>query len=218
LHPEVYAGGALDIDCSHVGGGLGGPGYQFIDTCPGRSLAPNGRWAVVQKGGEQSGVTLEDSQGRLLDEIPNLTNDMPFSILWSSRSNWFLANHYLGSDLERLRVFEIVNRTVIERSDVFADATRQAVKRYPCLGRASSVVASGWKWSRDGRRIAMTVYARPDACLVEGPKGEWRDGGRWEVLWMIGDVDSGKVEPASVRVRKNGTAPFPTTGPYAGFN
>jgi hypothetical protein len=201
-----------------VADGLGGPGYQFIATCPGKSFAPNGKWALVQKGGENGGVTLVDAKGGILDEIPNLTNAMPFVIMWSPRSNWFLANHYLGSGLERLRVFEIVNRTAIERSDIFADATREAVKKYPCLGRTAMVVASGWKWSSDGRRVAMTVYARPDSCLIIEPNGQWRPGGNWEVLWMIGDVETGKIDPTSVRVRKDGTAPFPTTGSYAAFN
>ena len=216
--PFAIPGGALDADCSHVADGLGGPGYQFIATCPGKSIAPNGKWAVTKEGGESGAVTLAEAQGQELDEIPNLTNDMPFVVMWSPRSNWFLANHYLGSGLDRLRIFEIVNRSAIERSDVFADATRQIVRRYPCLGRTATVDASGWKWSRDGRRIAMTVYSRPDACWVDDPNGQGHVDGDWEVLWMIGDVETGKIDPASIRVRKNGTGPFPTTGPYADFD
>jgi hypothetical protein len=210
-------GGALDIDCSHVGHGLGSSGYQFIDTCAGRSVAPNRRWALVQRAGDNATVTLTNAKGLILDEIPNLSDGMPFVIMWSPRSNWFFANHYLGSDLDRLQIFEIVSRTVIERSDIFADATRMMVKRYPCLARNAMVVASGWKWSKNGQRIAMIVYARSDACWIEESDGRGHHAGHWDDVWMIGDIRTGKIDPASVRIRANGTASFPTTGPYAEF-
>ena len=213
--PSAYPGGALDTDCSHVADGLAGPGYQFIVGCPGRAIAPNGRWAVEQAPGEAGGVRLSDPQGRLLDDIPSLMDGMPFVLAWSPRSDWFFANHYQGSSMEQLRVFQIVNRDAIERSAVFAEATRVAVERYPCLSRTATVYASGWRWSGDGRRIAMTVYSRPDACLVERGRGDWVPDGNWEVLWMIGDVGSGHIDPASVRVRPNGVGPMPTDGPYA---
>jgi hypothetical protein len=213
--PPPNPGGAFDTDCAHVANGLGDPGYQFIVTCPGRANAPDGRWAVVQRAGEEGGVRIEDAEGHPPDEIPNLMDGMPFVLFWSPRSDWFFANHYQGSDNERLRVFQIVNRQAIERSDIFAEATRIAVARYPCLARNAHVFASGWRWSRDGRRIAMTVYARPDACLVERGRNNWVPDGNWEVLWMIGDVTSGHIEPASVRVRPDGVGPMPTDGPYA---
>lgn len=213
--PSAYPRGALEVDCSHVADGLGGPGYQFIATCPGRAVAPNGQWAVEQVGREAGGVRLADADGRHLDEIPNLTDGMPFVLFWSPRSDWFFANHYQGSAKERLRVFQIVNRQAIERSAIFAEATRIAVERYPCLGRSATVYASGWRWSRDGRRIAMTVYSRPDACLVERGPDYWVPAGDWEVLWMIGDAESGRIDPASVRVRPSGIGPMPTDGPYA---
>ena len=136
-------------------------------------------------------------------------------LYWSPDSAWLFANHYRGSTMERLRVFQIVNRTVVERSAVYAEAIRTAVARYPCLGRSAAVYASGWRWSRDGRRIAMTVYARPDACHVQTGRGIWEPAGRWEVLWMIGDAASGRIDPASVRIREGGAAPIPTDGPYA---
>ena len=213
--PGPIPGGALDTNCSHVAEGLGGPGYQFIATCPGRSKSPDGRFAVVQEAGEEGGVFLSDSAGRVLDDIASLADDMPFVVYWSPRSDWFFANHYLGSSLERLRVFEIVNRTAIERSAVFAEATREMVRRYRCLGRHANVVASGWRWSRDGRRIAMIVHARPDACGESDSQGYWRPGPDWHPLWMIGDVATGRIDPASVRVRRGGVGPMPKDGPYA---
>lgn len=210
--PEV-PGGARETDCRHVGDR--GVGYQFIATCPGRATSPGGRWAVVQQGGDAADVVLADAGGRLLDEIPNLNDATPFVLLWAPKGDWFLANHYQGSGHERLRVFEIVNRTVVERSAVYADAVRTAVARYPCLGRTATVFASGWRWSRDGRRIAMTVYARPDACLVERGPGKWVPDGDWEVLWMIGHAATGRIDPASVRVRVDGVGEMPSDGPYA---
>ena len=206
-------GTALDTDCTHVG--ADGAGYRFIPTCPGRASSPSGRWAVVQGKGEQAGARLEDSAGGLLDELTALSDAMPFVVYWSAKSDWFFVNHYLGSGQDRLRVFEIVNRTAIERSSIFASATKIAVSRYPCLARRAFVAASGWRWSRDGRRIAMLVYARSDACQVEGPPGEWRPTGQWESLWMIGEAETGRIDPASVRVRPDGVGPMPADGPYA---
>lgn len=216
--PGVLPGGALDSNCSHTAGGLGGPGYQFIVTCAGEARSPNRRYSVRLKADpkdEGAVPTLNDSAGRELDELRVLADGMPFIVVWSPRSDWFFVNHYLGSDQERLRVFQVINRTAVERSAIFAEATRIMVERYPCLARSATVVASGWRWSRDGRRIALVAYARPDACQVERPRGQWVSGGRWEVLWMIGDVETGRIDPASVRIRKNGVGPMPKDGPYA---
>lgn len=217
LVPNAVPGGALDFDCSHVGSGLGGPGYQFIVTCPGKAVAPAGKWAVVQQPGDAGGVFLSGTNGKRLNNIPELRDGMPFVVYWSPRSDWFFANHYLGSSQEQLRPFQIVNGKAIHREAVYLDAGRVMARKYPCL-KDFQAAASGWKWSPDGRRIAMAVYARPDACHVETSPGIWEPRGKWEVLWMIGDVETGKIDPASVRVRKDGTAPFPTDGPYANFN
>lgn len=211
--PQVVRGGALDSDCTHAG--QYGGGYQFIVTCPGKAWSPDRHWAVVAKSGEESGAQLRDSNDRIVDDLTVLWDDMPFVVYWSPKSSWFFVNHYLGSSQDRLRVFEIVNRTAIERSAIFAEATKIAVARYPCLAHHASIVASGWQWSRDGRRIAMVVYARPDACHVERSPGEWRPLGAWQTLWMIGDVETGRIDPESVRVRPDGVGPMPTDGPYA---
>ena len=211
--PAALPGGALDRDCAHVGDVLG-PGYRFIGACPGRAASPDRRWAVANRPGD-GGIVLVDSAGRPLDEIATFNDAMPFVLFWSPDSTWLFANHYQGSGLERLRVFEIVNRTAVERSAVYANAIRTAVERYPCLGRDAQVYASGWRWSRDGRRIVLTVYARPDACLVQTRRGVWEPAGEWEVLWMIGEAEGGRIDPASVRVRPDGVGPMPTDGPYA---
>lgn len=216
---QAYPGGAFDVDCSHVGRGLGGPGYQFILTCPGRSVAPNGRWAVEQKGGEPGGVSLADAEGKGLDDLPQLMDGMPFVLFWSPRSDWFFVNHYQGSSMEQLRIFQIVNREVVERSAVFAGAIRIMVDRNPCLARPESgtVFASGWRWSRDGRRIALVAYAHPAACIPPAANRAGRDDEEVETLWMVSDARSGRIDPASVRPRPGGVGAMPTDGPYAGL-
>jgi hypothetical protein len=206
-----FAQGALDMDCSH-GGRQPEGGYQFLSPCEGLAPSPDGAFAVARK--KEDGVVLVDARGRAQDDITALNDAMPFVVFWAPNSRWFFVNHYLGSDLERLRVFEIVNRVAIERSAVFAEATRVMLRHYPCLGIQGTIVASGWRWSRDSRRIALVAYARPDACVVERRPGVWRPAGDWEALWMIGDVESGRIDPASVRVRKD-AGPFPKDGPYA---
>jgi hypothetical protein len=206
---------ALRLDCSQ-GGRQADGGFQFLPPCEGRAASPDGAFAVAIGRKGDGGVRLVDARGRLLDDIRSLDDAMPFVVFWAPNSRWFFANPYLGSGLERLRVFEIVNRSAIERSAVFAEATRVMVHHYPCLAIHARLVASGRRWSRDGRRIALVAYARPDACHVEVRPGLWRPAGNWESLWMIGDVPTGRIDPASVRVRKN-AGPFPKDGPYAAF-
>jgi hypothetical protein len=215
---EILQAGAVGTDCPPIVLDPEINGYRFNPGCPGSAPSPNGRLAVAMT--DRGRVELTDRAGGVLDEIaalnaPGFDEDMPFTVSWSPKSDWFFANHYLGSSLERLRVFHIVNRGVFEQSGVFANATRIAVSRYPCLGRKATVVASGWRWSRDGRRIAMAVYARPDACQEDDGPSSWTTTGEWEVLWMIGDVETGRIDPASVRVRPGGVGPMPTDGPYA---
>ena len=213
--PPAIRGGALDTDCSHVG--ERGTGYQFIVTCPGEAKSPDSRLAVVQAGDESGHVYLADATGKLLDDLPSLMDSMPFVLVWAPRGNWFFANHYLGSGQERLKVFEVVNGNAVERSAIFAEATRTMVGRYPCLARGGSVAASGWRWSRDGRRIALVAYARPDACHFETRPGLWEPRGTWQSLWMIGEAETGRIDPASVRVRPGGVGAIPTDGSYALF-
>jgi hypothetical protein len=152
------------------------------------------------------GVDLVGADGRILDDMPDLLDRLSANVVWSPRSDWFYVNHSPGTGMERLRVFQVVNNIVVERSSVFAEAARVMVSRYPCLSRGASVLASGRRWSRDGKSIALVAYARRDACSA---------GGEWQALWMIGDVETGRIDPASVRVRSGGIAPMPEDGAYA---
>ncbi|HEY0086609.1 MAG TPA: hypothetical protein VGB65_11950 [Allosphingosinicella sp.] len=194
-----------------------GYGYQFIDGCPGKAVSPDGRFTVQQEGGGTNEVFIADREGRNLDTFHALMDGMPFVVLWSPKGDWFVANHYLGSGHDRIRLFQIVNAMAVERSAVFAEAARTITARYPCLARGALIFASARKWSLDGERIAMVVYARPDACLIETSPGRWEPDGNWEVLWMIGEVGTGRIDPASVRVRMDGVGPIPDDGLYADF-
>ena len=116
--------------------------------------------------------------------------------------------------MERLRVFQVVNRAVVERSAIYAEAVEVMTERYPCLMQGAFVAASGLRWSEDGRRIMLVAYARPDACQV--PRDIGPEAARqWEPLLMIGEVESGRIEAGSVRPRRNRLGPMPSDGPYA---
>lgn len=214
--PREDRGQALVVDCDGVGRDPGATAYTFRPPCAGRSIAPNGRWGVEVIAGTGA-VRLAGPNGVTIDDIPNLTDGMPFVLEWSSRPDWFFVNHALGRGEERLRVFQIVNRSVVERSALFAEASREMVRRYPCLGRNGAVRASGRRWSGDGRSVALVAYAPTDACLVRGAAGDFAIEGAWEPLWMIGEVETGQIDPASVRARAGGIADLPPDGAYAAF-
>ena len=206
----------LNLDCDGVGRQPGGSAYTFRPPCAGRSIAPNGRWGVEVIAGTGN-VRLGGPDGRTIDDIPSLTNDMPFVLEWSPRSDWFFVNHSVGNGEERLRVFQIVNRSVIERSALLAEATEEMVRRYPCLGNGAQVRVAGQRWSDDGRRIAFAAYAATNACLVERGAGDFAIAGEWEPLWMIGEAASGRIDPGSIRPRSGGSGALPSDGPYAAF-
>jgi hypothetical protein len=212
--PQV---GALDTDCGRDGTSNGG--YQFVGTCAGRAVSPDRRFAVVQRAyqDKQPPIVLQDARGRTLAELPSLSDDMPFVLFWAPGSRWFFVNHYQGSGLDRLRLFEMTGHRAVERPALMAAVARTMIARYPCLARPGNVDASGWRWSKDGRRIALVAYARPDACLVGAGPNRTRSAGRWQSTWMIADAATSRIDPASIRVRKDGVGPLPRQGPYATF-
>lgn len=216
--PRFLQGGngapvAVPAECAKLAG-RAGEGWRIGPPCPARAASPDTRLAVVRNAGEYSPVLLIDARNAILDEIPMSAQNMPFTLFWSPRPGWFFVNEYQGSGQERLRAFEIVNRSVVERSAIYAEAVRTMVARYPCLADHGHVAASGWRWSRDGRRIVLTAYARPDACAGAPGVADGEVG--WEPLWMIGDVETGRIDPTSVRVHDGGEA-IPDDGPYAGL-
>jgi hypothetical protein len=212
---------ALDDDCTH-GGLLPSRGTQFVGGCAGIAWSPDGRYAVRQdkrigKDAEGATVLLVGRRNEPWDDISALRDDMPFVVKWSPNARWFYVNHYLGSSQDRLRLFEVVNHSAVEQSGIYADAIRAMVARYPCLARHATVVASAWRWSHDGNKLLLVAYTRPDACSAEPGERIVGRPGDWEPLWMIGDVRTGRIDRASIRMRSKDTGPPPKDGPYAQF-
>ena len=205
-----------DADCSGVGREPGASAYTFQSPCAGRSIAPNGRWGVEMIA-PTGAVRLAGPDGLSIDDIASLADGLPFVLEWSPRSDWFFVNHSLGRGEERLRLFQIINRSVVERSALFAEASREMVRRFPCLGRGGEVRVSGRRWSADGSRVALVAYAPADACLVRRGAGDFAVEGDLQPLWMIGEVESGRIDPATVRTHAGGIAELPSDGPYAAF-
>jgi hypothetical protein len=204
--------GALQTECA-LGGTESDGSYQFVATCAGRAPSPDGRFAVVQRAyqEEQPPIELEDANGRTLATLPALSDDMPFLISWSPDSHWFFANHHVGSFVDVLQVFEMVEGIAVERPAVVDAAVAIARNRYPCL-QPGMVLPNGARWIGENKVVLVTI-SRSDACSGDygGQPGEW------EPLWMIGDLTTGAIEPASIRVAADeGGLKIPEDGPYAG--
>lgn len=205
--------GALQTDC-RLGGDRSDGSYQFVATCAGRSRSPDGRFAIVQRSyrDRQPPVALQDARGRTLARLRSLSDDMPFSVSWAPNSRWFFVNHHVGSFMDRLRLFEIVGRSAVERPALARSAVRIATRRYPCLP-PQLVRPHGVRWARDSRRIVLFTVSASYACTEFG-----RRPGSWHPLWMIGDVRSGRLDPRSIRVQPEGQPlRMPRGGAYSGL-
>jgi len=204
--------GALQTDCRL--GGKRGDSYQFVATCAGSAPSPDRHFAVVQHPyrDTQPPIELQDAQGRTIVRLRSLSDDMPFSVWWSPNSRWFFVNHHVGSFMDTLQVFEVKGRSAIERPALGRAAVRLATRRYPCL-RPQMVYPNGLRWSRDGRRLIIVTISATYACQEFA-----RHPGRWQSLWMIGDVQSGRLDGNSIRVQPDeGPLAPPRGGPYGGF-
>jgi hypothetical protein len=203
--------GALQTDCN-LGGKQGGS-YQFVATCAGQSISPDGQFAVVQRAytDDQPPIEFQTPQGLTLGKMPSLSDDMPFSVSWAPNSKWFYVNHHVGSFMDVLQVFEVVGHTAVERPALVKAAVKIATNRYPCLP-PKMVLPNGARWTSDGRQIVLVTISRPNACSPDFSKHP----GEWHSLWMIGDARSGAIDPASIRVQPN-DKPFqaPSDGAYA---
>ncbi|HYJ83631.1 MAG TPA: hypothetical protein VEW26_12425 [Allosphingosinicella sp.] len=209
--PAVAQVGALQTDCG-LGGDQGGGIYQFVATCAGRARSPDGRFAIIQRAysDAQPPIELQDSRGRTLARLTALSDDMPFAVGWAPNSRWFFVNHHVGSFMDRLRLFEMVGGSAVERFGLVNSVTGIAVRRYPCL-KPGLVYPNGVRWMRDSRRIVLFTTSATYACPVLSNRP-----GRWRTLWMIGDVRSGLVDPRSIRVQPDdGRLAEPLGGPYA---
>ena len=203
--------GALQTDCR-----LGGPqqngSYQFVATCSGRSMSPDGRFAVSQRAyrDNQPTIELQDRRGRVVSRLHSLSDEMPFAVFWAPNSRWFFVNHHVGSFMDTLQVFHIVGSGAVERKALPKAAASVAATRYPCLFRRM-VNPNGFKWARDSEHVVMFTVSRTDACTDVA-----RRPGNWHSLWMIGDVKTGQIDRTSIRVQPD-DRPFkmPDNGPYS---
>lgn len=206
--------GALQTDCK-LGGMQRDGSYQFIPTCAGRAISPDGRFAIVQKSydDDQPPIEFQNGRSKVLMKVHNLSDDMPFSVLWSPDSRWLMVNHHVGSFMDVLQIFEIVHSRAIERTALIKAVQREAVRRYPCLP-LDMVLPNGIKWSRDSRRVALYTVSRPDTCT------EWsKKKGTFKALLMVGNITTGKIETATVRILPDDgkTIQIPKSSAYAGF-
>lgn len=204
--------GALQPSCT-LGGTPDDHAYQFVPTCAGQAVSPDGRLAVVQQAydNEQPVIEFQNAEGSLLSRLPSLSDDMPFSVSWSPDSHWFLANHHVGSFMDVLQVFEVVNGMAVERTSLTEAAVSIAKDRYPCL-RRDMILPNSSRWTRDGRGVVMVTISRPDAC--SGDYGG--EPGDWKPLWMIGDLATGTIDPTSIRIQAtDGPLAIPKDGVYS---
>ncbi len=205
---SATASRAAPGDASQCGGErrVSHGGYRFLPLCRGQAPSFDRRYYVVKNPGIGTGVGLvRGGSGESLADLAALDSGAPFTLFWSPVEHRFYANQQAVGQTERFRLFATRDDGHVVESQSLVAAAREALRaRRPCLG-AEDVAVSGIRWSRDGRRIALLVYARREAC---GGLGNWRP------VWVIGDSRQGTIDPASIRVR-HGRAPLPADGPYA---
>lgn len=189
--------GALSTDCKASGLNRDRSAYQFVATCPGRAMSPDRRLVVVQRSyrDRQPPIEIRDAAGKTLGRLSSISDDMPFVVLWSPDSHWVAINHHVGSFMDELHLFEIVGRKIVERPGLVKTVKQHAVRRYPCLTPAA-VLPGAMRWSKDSHRLMLVTISSLYACSETAKKGDW-----WP-LWMIGDIRTGRIDPASIRIDK----------------
>ncbi|MBJ6122307.1 hypothetical protein JAO74_10945 [Sphingomonas sp. BT553] len=210
---EAVQIGALSTDCKASGFDRGHRAYQFVATCAGRAMSPDGRYAIVQRAyrDHQPPIELQTAGGRVVARLPELSDDMPFVVLWSPDSRRIAVNHHVGSFMDDLRLFEIVGNKVVPRSALIVAAKHLAVQRFRCLS-PGAVLPNAARWSADGHRLMIVTVSSLYACSDTAKAGDW-----WP-LWMIGDVRTGRIDPASIRIDKaDGPLREPRDTLYRGF-
>lgn len=216
------------VPSGHIAGG-----FDFSPGCVVDMASPDGRWRWVQNewrgDNEVYSVAIADSAGRLVGEVADLADGMPYTVLWSPRANWFVVNHHRGSFMRQPRVFEITAEGVIERYALLLEGQRTAIRLNPCLGDGSFEANWGrsrqrywangeaYRWSRDGRLLLWQFQTRIDACMERDETGPFQPDDEWNPFFAISDVETGVVIPSSIRVIHDGNNAFPTDGPYADF-
>jgi hypothetical protein len=179
-------------------------GYRFLPRCHGQAPSFDGHYYVVKNAGIGTGVGLvRGGSGESLADLATLDAGAPFTLFWSPTEHRFFANQREPGSPERFHLFAVERDRPVGSDALSIAATEILRARRACL-TAADIAVSGIRWSSDGRRIALLVYARREAC---GGTGNWRP------LWMIGDARTGRIDTGSLRVR-HGRAPLPADGPY----
>ena len=180
-------------------------GYGFLPRCPGQAPAFDRRYYIVKNAGIGTGVGLvRGGSGESLADLAALDTGAPFTLFWSPVDHRFFANQRPEGGRERFHLFAVRADGLVARPALGIAAGKVLRTRRPCL-TDDDIAVSGLRWSRDGRRIALLVYARREGCGGTG---------NWHLLWMIGDSQTGQIDPQSIRVRR-GRSPLPADGPYA---
>lgn len=179
-------------------------GYRFGAICASQAPSFDRRLYVVKNAGTLAGVGLvRGGTGESLGDL-GVLDGAPFTLFWSPRAHRFFANQRRGNALERMRLFDVRGAEAEERP-ALAEAAAQVLRaRRPCM-TDDDIGVSGVRWGSDGRRVALLVYSRREAC---GGTGGWRP------LWMIGDARTGRIDPDSIRTRRVRET-VPVGGPYA---
>jgi hypothetical protein len=171
---------------------LGNGAYAFEPPCAGQAPSPDGRHLVVRNAGHGNGVGLVRARdGASLADLGPLDDGMAFTIRWSPRSDRFFANHALREGGEQLRLFELIGEAAHERPALVAEARRVLAERHRCVADGD-IRVMGDRWNAEGTRVSLVAEGRSNGCDAKG-------GGTVRRLSMVGDVASGRVDPASVR-------------------
>jgi hypothetical protein len=180
-------------------------GYRFLPACYGHAPSFDGAYLVVKNAGRLKGVGLvRGGSGKSLDDLSALDDGAPFVLFWSPANHRFFANQQRDEGMERLRLFEVRGDRIAE-TPALADAASEVLRAARACLDTDDVMVSGVRWSDDGRRVVLLAYGRREAC---GGSGSWRR------LWMIGDITTGRIDPASIRPHR-ARQPLPSDGPYA---
>jgi len=219
--PAASRVGALQTDC-RLGGSLGKVGYQFVATCDGRASSPNKRYSIVQRvyQDKQPPIELQNERGQTVGKIPQLSDDMPFAIIWAPNSRWFVASHHVGSFMDRPEAYEIRNGHVISNDQFRRTGQRLAQRLFPCLPQSGADWANGavLGWSRDSRRIAWVFITRADMCSPDYGGRSVPEFKNWRPVWMISEIPSGRIISGSVHIdRSEGTLKAPSDHRYDEF-
>ena len=123
--------------------------------------------------------------------------------VWSARSDWFLVNHYQRLDHGAAAGLPDRQWSMVSERSACSRRDQDHEVRYGRLRRSGAVYASGWRWSRDGRRIAVRHLCSYGGLPGRARRGQFDFGrGDWEPHWIDRRGGTGALDPAATRVRR----------------